>query len=106
MPTKNIFHSISATVKWSLGVVAFLLPVLVAWAGKRLDHSTFRQDPTYKALIPFVAFGSLALALTVPTVFLLTSRWPMARRIAAVLGFCVLLFAEIFWLFFYIVATT
>ncbi len=106
MPTKNRVHSISTMGKWSLGCVSFFLPVLVALAGKRFDHSAYRHDATFKALIPFVAFGSLALALAVPVFFLLTCHWPVARRVAAVLGVVGLLSAEIICLFFYVTATT
>ena len=89
--------------KWLLGAAAFVSPLLVALIGQRLDHSAFRNDSMYKALIPFFVFGSLAAAALVPAILLLRSRAPVWRRVGCLVGVWCLLAIELYWTFLSVV---
>ena len=89
--------------KWVFASAAFALPLLVAVIGRKLDHSAFRQDATYKSLLPFIVFGSLALAVLVPAVILLSSRLPKWQRASYLVGVWCLLCLELYYTFFTVV---
>lgn len=63
------------------GITSFFLPALACIVGMRLDQSSFRHDPIYRALVPVVMLGSVLLAAVVPAAFILRSGWSLSRRI-------------------------
>jgi len=95
--------SISKSVKWLIGCAAFAAPVLIAALGRRLDHSAYRHAAIYKSLVPVFAVGSLAVAVLVPAMLLLTSVLPVWRRVGYLIGVWSLLCIELYWLFFTVV---
>jgi hypothetical protein len=88
------------TAKWVFGVASFILPLIVAVIGRRLDHSVYRTNTTYKSLIPVFVFGSLALAILVPAILVLSSRMPVWCRVGCLVGVWCLLALELYWTFF------
>jgi len=93
----------SALLRCLAASVAFLLPTGVALLGRYVDRSTFRADATYKALIPWLVFGSLVLAVTVPAVLVMSARMHLAYRVLITIGVWLLLAVELYWLFFVVV---
>jgi len=93
----------SNLIKWLCGIFAFLLPVAVAMMGKRLDHSAYRHDATYKALIPAVVCGALLLATLVPAILLMTSRMRLPYRMGFTVAVWALLVLQLYWVFFVVV---
>ena len=80
-----------------------LLPAGVGLLGRHLDHSQFRDNPLYKALVPVAVWGSLALAVVIPTVLVLTARIPLIYRLALTVGVWVLLALELYCVFVIVV---
>ena len=91
--------------RWIIGSIAFVSPVVVAFVGRKLDHSTLRSDSIYKALIPAFALGSLGLAAFVPGCLIMTSKRSLWRRIGFTAGILLLLIVELCWTFFAVVVT-
>src|SRR5579863_7616195 len=91
--------------KWLFGCAAFVSPAVVAVIGQKLDHSPFRQDPTYKSLIPVFVWGSLALSALVPAILVMAARASAWRRVGCLMGIWFLLLVELYWTFFVVLMT-
>ena len=87
------------TTKWIFGCGAFVSPTVVAVIGQKLDHTSFRNDPTYKSLIPVFVCASLALAVLVPSTLLLCWQAPVWKRLIALVVVWCLLLVQLYWIF-------
>jgi hypothetical protein len=93
----------SFSIRCLAGAVALLLPAGIAFLASYLDRSKFRNDATYKALIPVVSCGSLVLAVVIPAVLVMSARMPLIYRVVITLAVWLLLAVELYWLFFAVV---
>ena len=89
--------------KWLAGVCAFMAPAALAALARHLDRSAFRHHPTYTALIPIAALGSLVLAAFLPAALIIRTRVTLPGRLGMLLGLWCLLVVQLYVVFWKLV---